>query len=97
MNRNSDTRQNAAATESKRPEQFSKTTQKMLVLRHLHSADITQAEAARLYNCWRLAHWIHVLRNDGYKILTIDEPNSSRSGTHARYVLMSEPTPPTAA
>jgi hypothetical protein len=77
-----------------------KSTQKQQILKHLqdYPKGITQAEAARLYNCWRLAGVIHRLnRNDGYQIDKRDEPNEQRTGTHARYVLISEPTPPTAA
>lgn len=100
MKSNSDTQQNAAATESNQPDQCKrKPSQKQLILEHLLSGrSITQAEAAKLYNCWRLADVIHRLkRDDGYKILTLDEPNRQRPGTHARYVLMSGPVTPIAA
>lgn len=100
MNSNSDTRQNAAATESAQPAQCKrKPTQKHQVLKHLQEScnGLTQAEAANLYNCWRLAPWICKLRKEGYNIRTIEEPNLQRKGTHARYILIAEPTPPTAA
>ena len=99
MKSNSDTRQNAAATESKQPAQCKrKPTQKQQILKHLMDGkSITQAEAHKLYNCWRLAPWISRLRQEGYNILTLDEPNITNHGTHARYILVAEPTPPTAA
>ena len=99
MKSNSDPRQNAAVTKSKQPAQCKrKPTQKQLILKHLMDGkSITQAEAFDLYNCWRLAPWICKLRKEGYSIRTIEEPNLQRTGTHARYFLITEPTPPTAA
>jgi hypothetical protein len=101
MKSNSNTLKNAAVTGSNAQAQCKrKPTQKQQILKHLqdYPKGITQAEAARLYNCWRLADVVFRLkREDGYSILTIDEPNKSGHGTHARYVLMSEPTTPLAA
>jgi len=97
---NSDTRQNAAATASAQPAQRKhKPTQKQQILKHLMDGkSITQAEAFDLYNCWRLAPVISRLKHkDGYNIDKIDEPNITNSGIHARYILITEPTSPTAA
>lgn len=101
MKSNSNTLKNAAVTGSSAPAQCKhKPTQKQQILKHLqdHKKGITQAEAAQLYNCWRLADVVFRLkREDGFSILTIDEPNKSRHGTHARYVLMAKPISPEAA
>ncbi|MBM94332.1 MAG: hypothetical protein CMI09_00555 [Oceanospirillaceae bacterium] len=98
--KNDDTHNNAAATESKQLTKCKrKPTQKQQVLKHLQESGsgLTQAEAANLYNCWRLAPCICRLRKEGHIIDTIEEPNRQRTGTHARYILITEPTPPTAA
>jgi hypothetical protein len=99
MKSNSNTLKNAAVTGSNAQAQRKrKPTQKQQILKHLmEGKSITQAEAFDLYNCWRLAPWISRLRQEGYNILTLDEPNVTNSGIHARYILITEPTPPAAA
>lgn len=59
------------------------------ILEHLkqHKDGITPAQAVTLFNCYRLSGRIKDLRNDGYKIETIREPNWYNENTHARYVL----------
>jgi len=66
---------------------------KQQILKHLQASSrgMTSFDAINQYSCTRLAHYIYALRNEGYNILTIDEPNSERRGTHARYILISEP------
>ena len=98
---NDNTRKNVAVADSKQPSQFMrKLTQKQQVLSHLKmvsGSGMTSLDAIEQYKCTRLAHWIYVLRNEGYNILTIDEPNTTNTGIHARYILISEPINPTAA
>lgn len=58
------------------------------VLEHLkQSKTITALEALELCGCLRLSPLIQRLRNEGYDIVTHREPNSKRTGTHARYEL----------
>ena len=47
---------------------------------------ITQKDAIKEFDCYRLAPRIYDLRNLGFDILTIPEPNRG-GGTHAKYVL----------
>ncbi len=97
---NDNTRNKVAVAGSKQPTQCQrKPTQKQQILNHLKDGkSITQAEAVRLYNCWRLPVVISRLRKeDGYNIKALDEPNVTNNGIHARYVLISEPINPTAA
>ena len=48
---------------------------------------ITQVDAIRLFQCYRLSAIIKRLRNEGYEIVTYNERNNSGTGTHARYEL----------
>lgn len=63
-------------------------TQLNQVLAHLKQGrSITQADAIKYFNCYRLSAIIKNLRNQGYDIVTYNERNSSGKGTHARYEL----------
>ncbi len=63
-------------------------TQLNQVLSHLKQGrSITQMDAIRLFNCYRLSAIIEKLRRQGYDIVTYNERNSSGTGTHARYEL----------
>ena len=58
------------------------------VLDHLKQGrTLTQADAIERFNCYRLSSVIHILRNQGYDIVTYNERNTRRKGTHARYEL----------
>ena len=58
------------------------------VLDHLKQGrTLTQADAIELFQCYRLSSIIHILRNQGYDIVTYNERNTRRKGTHARYEL----------
>lgn len=60
-------------------------SQKQQVLEHLQSGKtITQAEAIKLCNSYRLGAIIYDLRCEGHLIETHDEPNNGH-GFHARY------------
>ena len=68
-----------------------KVTQDQTILNHLKSGNtITQAEAAKSYDYYRLSANIERLRNAGYDIVTHNERNKSGIGRHARYELISE-------
>ena len=70
---------------------MSKTTQDQTILNHLKSGKtITQAEAAKSYDYYRLSANIERLRKAGYNIVTHYEKNSQTTGTHARYELVKE-------
>lgn len=66
--------------------------QAQAILDHLrtHPAGLTQAEAIRLFSCYRLAARVSDIRNGmlarGESLPTITEPHDG--GTHARYVLV---------
>lgn len=65
---------------------MNKTTQDSQVLNHLKQGrTITQAEAIRLFNCYRLSAVINRLRNAGHHIVTHHEPHTLSKGNHARY------------
>ncbi len=50
-----------------------KRTQKEIVLAELKQGHkLTAKKIALKYDIWRLAHWIHVLRKEGYPIVTTD-------------------------
>lgn len=52
---------------------------------------ITQMEAVREFNCYRLSARIHDMRNHyGLNIEMKREPNKSEFGTHARYFIVKE-------
>lgn len=60
-------------------------SQKQQVLEHLQSGKtLTQAEAIKLCGSYRLGAIVHVLRGEGYDIVTIPEKNKGH-GLHARY------------
>ena len=66
-------------------------TQLNQVLSHLKQGrSITQIDAIRLFNCYRLSAIIQRLRNAGYDIVTHNERNKSGIGRHARYELVKE-------
>ena len=68
-----------------------KVTQDQTVLNHLKSGKtITQAEAAKSYDYYRLSANIERLRKAGYNIVTHYEKNSQTTGRHARYELITE-------
>lgn len=63
-------------------------TQVNQVLDHLKQGrTLTQADAIELFQCYRLSSVIHILRNQGFDIVTYNEHNTRRKGTHARYEL----------
>lgn len=63
-------------------------TQVTQVLAYLKQGrSITQVDAIRLFQCYRLSAIIKRLRNQGYEIVTYNERNSLSNGTHARYEL----------
>ena len=65
-----------------------KVTQDQTVLNHLKSGKtITQAEAAKSYDYYRLSANIERLRKAGYDIVTHHEKNGQTTGSHARYEL----------
>jgi hypothetical protein len=66
-------------------------TQLNQVLSHLKQGrSITQIDAIRLFNCYRLSAIIEKLRRQGCDIVTYNEPNLNNKGTHARYELVRE-------
>lgn len=66
-------------------------TQLNQVLSHLKQGrSITQIDAIRLFNCYRLSAIIQRLRNAGYDIVTHNERNKSGIGRHARYELINQ-------
>ena len=66
-------------------------TQLNQVLSHLKQGrSITQMDAIRLFNCYRLSAIIQRLRNAGYDIVTHNERNNSGIGRHARYELIQQ-------
>ena len=68
-----------------------KVTQDQTILNHLKSGNtITQAEAAKSYDYYRLSANIERLRKAGYNIVTHYEKNSQTTGRHARYELIGE-------
>lgn len=68
-----------------------KVTQDQTILNHLKSGNtITQAEAAKSYDYYRLSANIERLRKAGYDIVTHYEKNSQTTGRHARYELVRE-------
>ena len=65
-------------------------TQNQAIAKHLERGKtLTQAQAARLFNCWRLSGRIHDLRRQGYNILTenITTKHDGAVKTFARYSL----------
>lgn len=67
---------------------MNKITQDQTILNHLKSGNtITQAEAAKSYDYYRLSANIERLRKQGHDIVTHHEKNSRTTGSHARYEL----------
>ena len=71
-----------------------KMTQEKAVLLHLQTkGSLTQAQAVRLYGCYRLSAKILEFRKQGYKIETEYKTGKTRYGTHttyANYILKGE-------
>ena len=67
-------------------------TQVETVLKYLrtHKKGLTSMKAFWRWRITRLSDKIFRLRNKGYHIITIKEPNTFTSGTHGRYVLLNE-------
>lgn len=66
-------------------------TQLNQVLSHLKQGrSITQIDAIRLFNCYRLSAIIEKLRRQGCDIVTHYERNNSGIGRHARYELIQQ-------
>ena len=61
------------------------------VLSHLKQGrTLSQAEAIKHFDCYRLSAVIERLRKQGYNIVTYKEANTKNKGTHARYELIGE-------
>lgn len=59
-----------------------------LILNYLNQGNsITQIEAIKLFNCYRLSAVIHRLRNEGHQIETHKQPKKLNDGIFARYEL----------
>lgn len=67
-------------------------TQVKVILKYLrkHPKGVTSMKAFWFWRITRLSSIIHILRNKGKHILTINEKNTFNSGYHARYVLLDE-------
>ena len=67
-------------------------TQEQAVRNHIiNNGSITQAQAVRLYGCYRLSARIYDMRKDGYEIATQYETSKNRFGytsVYANYVLL---------
>ncbi len=62
--------------------------QKQIILEHLKQyGDITTLDAYNKYKIVRLGSVIHLLRKEGYKIITCMEHNKDKSKRFARYFL----------
>ena len=70
-------------------------TQKEAIILHLEFyGHITSLVAIREYGITRLSHWIHVLRNEGWSIKTLDTKSKNRFGhtvVYATYKLIEQP------
>ena len=63
-----------------------KMTQEKAVLLHLQTkGSLTQAQAVRLYGCYRLSAKILEFRKQGYNIETQYKTGKTRYGTHTTY------------
>ena len=67
-------------------------TQEQAVRNHIiNNGSITQAQAVRLYGCYRLSARIYAMRKDGYEIATQYKTSKNRFGyvsVYANYVLL---------
>ena len=67
-------------------------TQEQAVRNHIiNNGSITQAQAVRLYGCYRLSARIYEMRKDGYEIATQYKTSKTRFGytsVYANYVLL---------
>lgn len=63
-------------------------TQCEQILKHLQSGKtLTTAEAAKMWDCYRLSGRIKDLRDKGYAIERKDVPNKNGNGTHGVYYM----------
>ena len=62
-------------------------SQKQQILTWLKRRPLTQAQASAIFGCWRLAARVKELREEGYDIKTIIEPNAKR-GIHGVYKMV---------
>lgn len=65
-------------------------SQKEMILKHLKESSITSFEAFMDYGITRLSSIIHVLRGEGYTIISIPKKHTNRFGgkvTYAEYKL----------
>lgn len=60
---------------------------KKVLLYMIRHGSITQDEAIKVMNCYRLASRIHDLRDLNVNITTLRVENLYNSGTHAKYLL----------
>lgn len=61
------------------------------ILKHLQDGrPITNAIAARLFDCYRLGDVIYRLRKEGHEIDMVEAPNADGSGNYGIYRLMQE-------
>ena len=67
-------------------------TQRTHILNYIkkNKKGITSMKAFWMWRITRLSAIIYELREEGYYILTIREPNTFSSGTHARYVFVED-------
>ena len=67
-------------------------SQRTFILNYLkkNKSGVTSMKAFWLWRITRLSAVIFDLRQKGYEIVTITEPNIFSSGSHARYVLLKE-------
>ena len=65
-------------------------TQTVLKYLQTHKKGLTSMKAFWLWRITRLSAKIYDLREKGYHIVTLKEPNTFTSGTHGRYVLLQE-------
>ena len=67
-------------------------TQEQAVRNHIiNNGSITQAQAVRLYGCYRLSARIYEMRKNGYEIATQYKTSKNRFGytsVYANYVLL---------
>lgn len=75
-------------------EEKERMTQEKAVLQHLLTkGSLTQAQAIRLYGCYRLSAQIYNFRNQGYEIETQYKTIKNRYGftsTYANYIYKGE-------
>ena len=63
-------------------------TQKETILQHLLGGkSITQRKAFAYFSITRLSSIIHLLRNQGFDIISQREPNHNLRGSYVRYIM----------